>query len=86
MQNLINRFVAKRRDLVVNSEDVKDILLLLNDNLSIWRQGIRVGDKGGGKWYVSVLATNNEWDVIIDQIKLGEFKHVMYYRKGFYRI
>lgn len=86
MQNLINRFVAKRRNLIVDSEDVKDILSLLNDNLSIWRQGIRVGESDKGRWYVCVLATNDEWHDITEQIKLGEFKHVLYERKGFYRI
>ena len=86
MQNFINRFVAKRRNILVRDNEVKDVLLLINDNLSIWRKGIRIGKNDKGRWYIGVLATNDEWDLITEQIKLGGFEHVLYERKGFYRI
>lgn len=86
MERFINRFVVKRRNLIVDDVDVKGLLIVLNENLSIWRQGVRVCKVKENTWHISLLATNDEWADITGIIKSKNFCRVSYERKGYYRI
>lgn len=83
MKKYFNKYVAKRRKLIVNESDVKGVLNTINDNISIWHQGVRVGSCGKYTWYIYLHATNDEWDTLATKLRTGGFKKILHERKGY---
>lgn len=86
MKNLIDRYFVKRRNLLVDDVDVKELLIVLNDNLSVLHKGVETRKVGEHTWHVSLLATNDEWENIAKIIKSKHFYKISYERKCYKRI
>lgn len=86
MQNLINRFVVKRQDLIVDDCDVKGVLEMINENISVWHRSVRVGRCGNHSWRVNLHATNDEWTILSDKLRNGGFLKVLHKCKVYHRV
>ena len=83
MKKYFNKYVAKRRELIVNESDVTGVLDVINNNISIWHQSVRVGKCCNYTWYIYVHATNDEWGNLATKLRTGGFKKILHKRKGY---
>ena len=67
VNKIINRVVKKRRCVIVEEKNLKDILSVLDKNTNSWNKNRSLGNCGWAdrdKWFIRFDASNDTWNGI----------------------
>ena len=86
MENLFDKLIKKRRNLIVEIEDLTGVLIVLNHH-HIYEVTLgNCGWKSETKWYVNFNSSDEKWDGIKAELTKGDFNDILTYTKCYKKL